>query len=468
MNLINILKNKYFKATGLYTIGSIFDKAISLLLLPIFTRLLSTESYGVVSTYNSWVTITFVIISMQLFSSLRTAFDDYNDRLDEYVSAINGLIFLSFLVISAFAITFCVLFVKNVSILLVVFCLVQSYMYAIMNVETQRAMMALEYFKRTVLLSIPNFIAALLGIIVLTIDSETDYYGRIVPMVFVYAVFGITIFVKNYKRGRVFFNKEMWKYGLVFSTPLILHGLASTVLSTVDRTMLTSMRSASETGIYSVAYTLGMAVIVITTALESVWIPWFTKKMNEGSKNAINVVAKKYVLLVSTCCVIAMLCLPEILKLFTEKSFWDGISLIPPIVLASYVMFLYSISVNLEYYMKATNRIAINTIIAAGLNIALNIVFIPKFGAVAAAYTTVASYSVSFILHYLYAKKLDKELFGIKTYLIPIVLVILGTIITYMILPYAIIRWLIAIGVIFVVIIWFTKDREIKELISVQ
>ena len=129
-------------------------------------------------------------------------------------------------------------------------------------------------------------------------------------MVIVYCAFGITLLVKEYLKGHTFYNKEIWAYAFAFSAPLVFHGLASTVLGTMDRTMITAMRSASETGIYSVAYTLGMAVLVITSALESVWVPWFTRQMNAGEKKKINFVASKYIIIVSALCVVAELCLP--------------------------------------------------------------------------------------------------------------------------------------------------------------
>lgn len=456
MSVKSVLNGKYFKATGLYAFGSVFDKAISLLLLPVFTRLLTTESYGFVSTYNSICQIALVIVSVQLFSSIRTACVDYKEKLNEYVSAINSLIIFCFFFVSIFSLLINH-FTKTVPVLLVVFCLIQSLMSAFINVEMQKNMMLLEYLKRTILLSLPNFIAAALGIVVLLLKPSLEYYGRIVPLVIVYSMFGIFLLIRNYFKGRVFFNAQMWKYALVFSVPLVMHGLANTVLSTVDRTMLTAMRNASETGVYSVAYTMGMALLVITSSLESVWIPWFTKKMNDGAKKEINTVASKYLYIVSFFCILAMLCLPEILKLFSERSYWHGVYLIPPVVLSSYTIFLYSLSVNLEYYKKATKRIAINTIIAAGLNLVLNFIFIPKYGAYAAAYTTVASYFVSFILHYFYARSLESSLFSWKMYIGPIFMVFLGAIIAYFVMDDWIVRWILSAFLFFLAIFLIKK-----------
>ena len=91
---------------------------------------------------------------------------------------------------------------------------------------------------------------------------------------------------------------------------------------------------------------------------------------------------------------------PEILKLLAPSAYWKGIILIPPLVLSNFVIFAYTMYVNIEYYYEKTIVITVNTIIAAGMNIVLNGLYIPKFGYTAAAYTTLFSYAVSFALHH--------------------------------------------------------------------
>ncbi len=63
-------------------------------------------------------------------------------------------------------------------------------------------------------------------------------------------------------------------------------------------------------------------------------------------------------------------------------------SIIPPIALANYMIFMYTMYVYIEHYYKKTVYITKNTLIAAGLNVILNFILIPKYGYVAAAYTT--------------------------------------------------------------------------------
>lgn len=425
-------------------VGNVFNNAISLLLLPVFTRLLSTSSYGIVSTYNSWVTIMTVVVGLQLYLTLRSAYSDYQNRLSAYCSAVDGLCIVSFLffvVAALVADRVFHVFGSDFPVTLVYLCLGHALVASILNVERQKEMMALEYVRRTALLTLPNLIAALLGIAIIASFPKTDYMGRIGSNFAVHAIFGLAILFVHFRRGRAFFDKEIWKYGMGLSFPLIFHGLACDVLGSVDRTMITAFRSAAETGIYSVAYTLGMAIKVVTASVEAAWVPWFTAKMNAGHRDEVRMVAKRYVLVVSALCIAAMLCLPEILKLFSSREYWDGIWLIPPIALASFTTFLYSISVDVEYYSKATKAIAVNTIIAAGVNLLLNWLLIPKYGAVAAAYTTVVSYGVSFLIHHLSANRLQRGIFPFAIYVGPLFMAGAGTALCYLFMSNGVMRW---------------------------
>lgn len=454
---LDILNSKYTKAAGLYTIGNVFNRAISLLLLPIFTKLLNTTSYGIASTYNSWVAIIVVIISLQLNLTLRSAWTDKRKNLDAYISSVTTLTILVTIALALISLPICSLFFRNIPLLLVLFCIAQSFSTSIINMEIQREMMAVQYIKRTLLLSLPNLIAAILGIVVLLVYPDSQYYGRIIPMVCTYLVIGSLILNSIYKKGRTIFDVPNWKYGLSYSIPLVFHGIANTVLSGLDFSMITYYKSASETGIYSVAYTMGMAVIVITSSLESVWIPWFTEHMNKGLKDDVNKMAKIYIGVATTMCICVMLILPEVLKLFTDRNYWTGVSLISPIVLASYIIFLYSLSVDVEYYYKTTKIIAFNTIIAAIVNVVLNFIFIPMYGAIAAAYTTVASYSVSFFIHYNYAHRIDCELFKFNIYILPIITVLLSVVVSSFFTSW-LIRWSVAL-IVLVSGLFYYKDR---------
>lgn len=139
---------------------------------------------------------------------------------------------------------------------------------------------------------------------------------------------------------------------------------------------------------------------------------------------------------------------PEVIKLLASEPYWEGISIIPPIVLANYVIFMYTLYVN-EHYYKKTPYISINTIIAAATNLILNYIFIPKYGYVAVAYTTITSYFLSLVFHVRYVKKLELDLYPIKTFFRSVAHIAIMCVLLYLLINLWYVRWGLAIAYFF-------------------
>lgn len=445
---------KLLKAGGLYFIGNIFDKAIAFVTVPIFTRMLSTSEYGTITTYLSWVSILSVFITLSLGNSIRTAEIDFSDEKDNYMSSIFALGTLSSVIMTTlicFATSF---WASENTVILVFCCCIQSYSASIIQAVQWRYMMDVKYLQRTALQSLPNIAIIVLSIVFIRLLDSNKYFGRAYAYVLVYTLIAIAYLIYYFAKGHTFYNKKYWGYALAFSLPIIFHSLSTVILSQADRSMITWLRDSSETGIYGLAYQFGMVPVVVTTTFENVWIPWFTRKMEAGDKKTINKMAVPYINLVAIMCAGVMLVAPEVLKLMTTSDYYGAIYMIAPVVAATFMMFLASVSLDLEYYLKKTKTIASNTLVAAVVNIVLNFIFIPLYGGTAAAYTTAVSYVVSFLMHYIVARKLDRELFSFKIYIVPILIMAIFMLLTTLLMNFALIRWTIGVvlGSVFLVV----------------
>lgn len=336
-------------------------------------------------------------------------------------------------------------------------CIIQSFGYALINDYSYYLMMRYRYKFRAALMVLPGLISVVLSIFaILFILKDNLYLGRIVPTTAVYGIFAIVVLMAVYSKTKPELNLDYLKYGLKIALPLVLHSIALQILSQSDRVMITSLRNAAETGVYSLVYNLSMIATVITTSLDGIWVPWFTGKLKERKIREINVLAMDYVHLMTYAMVALILVGPEILKIFADQRYWEGMSIIPPIALANYMIFMYTMYVYIEHYYKKTVYITKNTLIAAGLNVILNFILIPKYGYVAAAYTTLASYFVAFILHSRYAKKIEPDIYPLKMFALPLLHVGGAIILYYPLLNFWTLRW----GILFVyLIIVLIKER---------
>ena len=83
--------------------------------------------------------------------------------------------------------------------------------------------------------------------------------------------------------------------------------------------------------------------------------------------------------------------------------------MIPPVALGTLAQYFYTNYVNVELFYKKTPIIAMSSILAASVNYVLNYLMIPRFGYIAAAYTTLASYIVLMLFHYIAVNHVLKE-----------------------------------------------------------
>lgn len=452
----------YKKASTYYMVGNLFNKGISFITVPIFTRILSTTDYGIVTTYNSWISILSMVIGFALHMGIRAAFIDYKEKMNDFMAVTTTFTIASGVVLSAMVLAATYFIKVDISAALLILCLLQGISASLVQNYSMYLMMQYKYKFRTALMVLPSLISVLLSVLAILCVVRTDLYmGRIVPTAVVHIFFGLFVVLLVYKKSHLLYKKEYLKYGLAVSAPLVLHGIALNILSQSDRTMITWLADASQTGIYSLIYNFSMLATVITTSLDGVWVPWFTNKYIEKKIDDINKLAMDYVHLMTYAMVGLMLVGPEVVKFLASEKYWEGITIIPPVVLANYVIFLYTLYVNVEHFHKKTPYITVNTLIAAGTNLLLNYLLIPRFGYVAAAYTTLISYLVALILHANYAKKLEKALYPLSMFLPSLVHIGAAIILFYTFLQYGILRWIIAF--LYIAVMFLINWKRIEE-----
>lgn len=450
------LNGNIFVGGGIYFVANLFNKAIAFITIPIFTRMLTTSEYGIVSTYIACVGIMGYFMGLSSEYTVRNAFIDHKKNIPRYMSSM----YLMTLFVSIF-IAIVVTLVNTkwrfmTSQIICICCLIQAFMTYILNATAYRYMMEKEFIRRSILLAMPNLISVILGIFFIYLLKDNKEMGRIVGYVISYSLFGMLCLFQAWRKHKPEVSIELWRYILNISLPLVLQGVSMLVLSQSDRIMITSLRSESETGIYSAIYSLSMMATAVTGALEGIWTPWFTERYKKKDYKGISKRAGEYLRITAIISVMAMLVAPEVLKIMAPKEYWSGIALIPPLVISVYIMQMYSSLVGLEVHEKKTKSMSVMSVLSMMFNVILNYIFIPQYGALAAAYTTLASYFLLFILHWFNVKKINGSVFIWKDYFIPSAVIVFFTIGYYFVINCVLLRWIGAflIGIIGIIILY--------------
>ena len=399
------------KASLWFTVCNILQKGIALLSTPIFTRIMTTDQYGVYTVYQSWYQIITVFATLNLSAGVfNNGLTKFPEDKKKFVSSMQGL---STTVTLLLCIVFCVNIrfwerTLDLSFVLIIALFVQLLFepaYLFWSAE-QRYM-----YKYKKLVAITIFIALgspILGIITV-ISTEFKAEARILSFVAVQAIVGIVFYVYNAKRGKKFFDNKYWKYALSFNIPLIPHYLSMTILNQSDRIMINSMVGKSEAAVYAIAYTIAMMMTIITTAINNSFIPYTYKGLTERKYLDIKKNSSLLLVIVGGGCVLAMAFGPELIKIFASKEYYEAIWVMPPVAASVYFMFLYPLFANVEFFYEKTKFIMVASCIGAGTNILLNFIFIKIFGYIAAGYTTLACYILFAFAHYFFYKRIFKE-----------------------------------------------------------
>ena len=256
-------------------------------------------------------------------------------------------------------------------------------------------------------------------------------------------IFGSIILIRGLYSGKKLIYRY-WKYALKLSLPIIPHLLFGLILAQAYRVMIDRYIGSEAVGIYSLAFNLGLISSVILTSLNNAWVPWFYKKMDEGDRPTIEKASKLYQYLFVFITIAIVLITPELVIVMAPADYRDAAWIVPIIVVSYYFQFLYTLQVNIQFYLKKNIFIPIGTIIAGLISIGLNFYYIPIYGYSAAAYITLVSYILLFLMHYFVVKYLLKSsVYKFSFFIQPTVLVLAFTVLYYFVSDLWFLRYLI-------------------------
>lgn len=417
---------------------------------------MSTYNYGKFSIYLSYESIIFVIMGYAVHASIKNAKYDFKTQYEDYLSNCIYLICCSFFIWILFVNIFSNTFEKYLDMdIIVLNCLmIHSFCTAIITFYSEKVALDYEYKKYLILSLLSTLINVTLSIFfIIFIYKTNSYLGRVLGSVISYVVIVVYILYYFLKNNHCRLNISFWKYALKISLPIIPHGLSQIVLSSFDRIMISNISGASQAGIYSMTYTVGSIIQVLFAAAERVWTPWFFEKMATGNSNEIKKKANILLFFISAITSGVIVISPEIIMLLAPESYWEGKNIVGIILLGIYFSIIYMLPSNVEYYYKKTNYIAVGTTCAAIINIILNAIFIPRYGYMAATYTTLFTYILYFVFHMCIANTLlNEKLYDIKRIIICTASTCLVTLVSLLCLNVIIVRLFIDFLILLLII----------------
>lgn len=401
------------KAGLWYTICNFLFRGMAFITTPIFTRLLSKDELGTFSNFSSWISILTVVTSFDLAQSVIRSKLEHEDDMDSYMWSILAFstiwTVVVYFIVCLFPAFFSKMFqvdMKYIHIMFLYLLVAPAYS---MFITKQRAFYRYKTF--VVLTGIMTISGTLLSLIMVVLMDDDKLAGRIFGYYIPYIAISAVIYVLIIAKGRKV-KIGYWRYACVICLPLVPHTLSLYLLSSSDKIIITNLCGAEYTAIYSVAYSAYHIVTILFDSMNKAWAPWLLESLHMQRYNEIQKISKIYIGLFAIFIGGIMLIVPEIIFILGGKQYLNAVYCLPPLITSCMFQFVYTMYVNIEFYEKKTLGVCIATIIATGINIVLNLIFIPmssEYSYIIAAYTTLCGYMVLFVLHYVIVKKMKKD-----------------------------------------------------------
>lgn len=386
--------------TAVYGLSTTLNRAAGFFLIPVYTRFLSPDEYGVLALCQVLIAVLAIFYEMGVNAALFRHYFEFEDPAQK--KELIGTVIVTQLVFSAGLVVVLIALARPMALHLLdsihyipvmqiisIATLMENLVqipFIIMRAN-QRSLQfaALSFFKLVATLSLN---------ILFVVQFRRGIQGIMESHLVTAALLLILMLPYLARNASLSFSKPKAIQALRFGLPLIPTNLIGVSLAFSDRYILKLFVSLQEIGFYSLGYKIGAIVnMVAATAVALAWPTVLMGIMKEGGDRQRIARMVTYLLaMVATLAICLSVFSAEIVALAATPKYVDARRFIPPVAFgylfyAGYKLFESGIFISKKtgYYIPITG-------FATGLNVGLNFLLIPFWGAMAAAGNTLVSY----------------------------------------------------------------------------
>lgn len=393
------------KDTTVYGAGSLANRIIPVLLLPVLTRYLTPEEYGIVAIFAVSAAIVVNFVGFNLQAAIQRFYVDFSkQQLSDYVGTATLVISFSTAILLGLSIISKrpIADLLGIShswipaIIIVSFC---QAIIAILEVIWRMERKARPFVIFQFLMTLANLVLS----VVFVAGLLWHWQGRLLGILCSYGFFALLgLFILRAKGYLKFiFHKRNAKQMLWFSVPLIPQTLSTWIITGSDRLFVINMVGAYAVGLYSVGYAIGQVIQLLQHAFSQAWVPFLFQLLKKDEEKArIQIV--KFIYFHHAVIIILAFSLhfaaPFILKALVGKSFQGASQFVIWIAMGYAVNGMYRMVFPFLNYAQKTHLAPIGSTIAAGGNLFLNYILIKLNGPIGAAQATFISFCILYII----------------------------------------------------------------------
>lgn len=369
-----------------------FAAAIPFILLPILTRNLSNEEYGLIAIFTSLSSGLIGLVGLCVIGAAERKYYD-GDVTKKTLSEFNGTCIQIILCTSIFLLLICFLFkeyfVKVIPIpgewlFLAIFATASTLIVSLRLGQWQVRGKAVSFGCLQVSSSLLNLLLSLCLVVILGLGA----LGRVWSIALVsisMAVLSIVLLYKDDLIKLFCFRKVYLKEALAYGIPLIPHVFGVFLLTSVDRFVISDSLGLGPAGIYLVAMQISTAFTIVFNSINKAYVPWLYSKLKVDDKSQMNAIVKytlNYYLVLILVGILVFFSGSYVVGIIVGENFKAAGEIIGYLCLGQIFGGMYLMVTNYIFYSKKTGLLSLVTISSGCINILLMILFIEYWGLV--------------------------------------------------------------------------------------
>lgn len=395
------------KETALYGISTILSRFLNFLLVPLYTNIFNEAANGIIANIYAYIAFLNIIyiygmdVSFMKYSSLAASEEKKDVFSTPFITVVLSSIALSIVFLlgqNTFAGILHLPERLHYLIYSIVGILLFDALALIPFADLRLKKKALKFaLLKSLNISI-NLGLNLVLILGFDLGIEGVIYSNLAASVITFILLLPDIFA-NFKPS---VKKELLGKFFRFGIPYLPASIAAVLIQVVDRPILLNLTSEETLGVYQANYKLGIFMMLFVSMFQYAWQPFFlTNAKEKNAKEIFSKVLTIFVIIASGIWITLSLFVENIVKLdlpggwnLVGENFWGGLEIVPVILLA-YVF--HGMYVNFQagiYIEEKTKFFPVVTILGALANVISNLILIPAFGLMGAAYSTLLSYLI--------------------------------------------------------------------------
>lgn len=407
-----MISKKALSNGSIFLFANILNASIPFLLLPILTRVLTPEDYGVVAMFAIFLTLINAFVGLSVHGAINVQYFKLDsEKFAEYVTS------CLILLIASATIVFLIVFIAGrffeeligiphrwmlIAVVVSFFQFFVSIRLVIWVVTGSATNYGAFQISQTTL----NAGLSLLLVVYLGLMWEGRLLGQSIAVI----TFGLLALVLIYKAGYI---KAPCHAGaditdaLKFGIPLIPHTIGAFVIFSTDRVVISNLLDVTAVGIYMVGLQLGQAMGLVSDSFNKVYSPWLMKNLSDQDINKEKIVLNTYLAMFAlllaglTWYFVAFFLLPFLVG----EEFQESANILLYMCLGFSLTGLYYLVTNYIFYSKKTKYLAAITFFCGALNIPLTYYLVNLYGLTGAAIAFLTIQILFFILTWLLAAR---------------------------------------------------------------